>query len=605
MYRFDRTICGAICGLMLLCGFGTHVYAADPCLTEELPEDMTVYVEFTDMTLDYQMKEGEELETIPKEYLNDQGTELTKSFEITLPSGKADGSHKLKKPLEVKAHNGQGYRLRENTDFRYTLPATRSGYKVTIPTGTPLTKKEGTTPQKYALAENIAAKITLPKNYRVTLTVDAQRVVERIPGTSGMGTTLEIEPKRAPVGEYITLAVEKSGFDFSKAQFFICLRKQGKDEASKKPFIASNDVELKEVQVGKAELQARIPDINESGVHFAKPVDLLLVARGPDGELAEVVSKEFAVSSRALAIICWISALFFPWLVAGIITGRKEPKKWFRIDPIWFVSGKYGRASLSLVQILLWTVLVFSASFYVLVVSGKLLDLTNEVLMLLGIAGGSSVIAKITASARNEKGREIAAAQPKVPEWLDLFQTVGRPDLYKVQMALFTMLAAVFVTGKIYGTLEFPELPAGLLTLIGISNGVYLGAKATSKTVFEKLAEKSNELEKAKEELEKRKAEADEAGKRQQEAEKEKSAANKTWNSTKDKLDKEQDAGQKVKLNDLFEQQKASAQEAQRRSKEAEQKKKEADDAKNAAESRVKELEDEFKKLKDEALKQG
>lgn len=605
MYRSYGTMYGAPCVLMLLCVFGAHTYAAGPCLTEVFPKDTEVHAVFTNMMLDYEMKQGEELEAIPKEYLNNQGTALAKDFEITLCSGKANGNHKLKESLEVQAQNGQRYRLRENTDFRYTIPATRSGYKVTIPTGTPLTKKEGTIPQKYALAENIAAKITLPKNYQVTLTVDAKRVVERIPGTSGVGTTLEFEPKRAPVGEYITLAVEKSAFDFSKAQFFVCLRKQGKDEASKNPFIASNDVELKEVQVGKAELQARIPGINESGVHFAKPVDLLVVARGPDGELAEVVSKEFAVSSRALAIICWIAALIFPWLVAGIITGRKEPKKWLRFDPIWFVSGKYGPASLSLVQILLWTVLVFSASFYVLVVSGKLLDLTNEVLMLLGIAGGSSVIAKITASARDEKGRGIAAAPPRDPKWLDLFQTAGRPDLYKVQMALFTTLAAVFVTGKIYGTLEFPELPAGLLTLIGISNGVYLGAKATSKTVFEKLAEKSNELEKAKEELEKRKAEVDEAGQRQQEAEEEKIAANTTRDSTKDELDKEQDAGQKVKLNELFEQQKASAQEAERRSKEADQKKKEADDAKKAAESRVNELEDEFKTLKDEALNPG
>ena len=135
---------------------------------------------------------------------------------------------------------------------------------------------------------------------------------------------------------------------------------------------------------------------------------------------------------------------------------------------------------LSLAQVLLWTLLVFSASFYVLVVSGNLLDLTNEVLMLVGIAGGSSVIAKITASARADKNVEIAASEPKDPKWLDLFQTGGRPDLTKVQMALFTALAAIFVTAKIYGTLEFPALPAGLLTLIGISNGVYLGAKATS-----------------------------------------------------------------------------------------------------------------------------
>ena len=488
MHRYYGIICAAIGGLMLLCGFGVQVYAADPCLTEVLPEDTKVHVVFTDRMLDYQMKQA----AIPEAYVNDEGTTLAKDFEITLPSTKPNGIHKLKKSLEVQAQNGQRFRLRKNTNFSYTLPATKAGYKVIIPKGTLLTKDEGTTPQKYGLAEDITVKITPPENHQSTLTVDAQKVVERIPGTSGMGTTLTIKPKQAPVSEYITLTVGKSDFDFSKAQFFVCLRKpdagdtsneaeQKKEDTSDQPFIASNDVELVKVLNDEVHLQARIPDINESGAHFAKPVDLLVVARGPDGKLAEVLSKEFAVSSRTLAVLCWISAIVFPWLVAGIITARNEPNKWFRLDPIWFVSGKYGGASLSLAQILLWTILVFSASFYVLVISGKLLDLTDEVLMLLGIAGGSSVIAKITASAKGKNGLALPAPQTKDPKWLDLFQTEGRPDLYKVQMALFTTLAAIFVTAKIYGSLQFPELPAGLLTLIGISNGVYLGAKATSK----------------------------------------------------------------------------------------------------------------------------
>ena len=604
MNRFYGKLLVAICGLMLICGIKADVYARSPCLTEVLSKDIEIYTVFTDMMLDYQMKRGEELEAIPKEYLNDQCNAFVKHFEITLPPGKANGNHKLKKPMKVQDQNGKRYWLREDTIFSYTLPITKSGYKVTIPSGVSLSEVKDSIPQKYALDKDITAKIRPPKNYRGTLTINAQREVERIPGTSGMGTTLEVKPKKAPVGEYITLDVSKNDFNFQKAQFYVCLRKQENGEANKKPFIASNDVDLKEVQIDKAKLQARIPDINESGVHLAKPVDLLVVARGPDGEIAEVVSQEFAVSSRPLAIICWIFAFVLPWLVSGVIVGRRERIKWSHFDPIWFVSGKYGGASLSLAQILLWTVLVFSASFYVLVVSGKLLDLTNDVLILLGITGGSSIIAKITASARDSKGREIAAMDPRDPKWLNLFQTEGRPDLYKVQMALFTTLAAVFVTIKIYGTLEFPELPAGLLTLIGISNGVYLGSKATSKTVFERLAEKSNELKQAKEELEKRKAEADEAGKRKQKAENEKIAADETRDASRDKLDKEQDAGQKVMLNKLFEQQMATAKEAERCSKEADQKKNEADHAKNVAEGRVKELEDEFEKLKAEALKQ-
>ena len=490
MHRYYGTISGVIGCLILLCGVAVEVDAADFCLTQALLEETNVRVVFTDMTLDYQMQQGLMPAAIPEGYVNAEGTALAKDFEITLPVTKPEGNDKLKKPLEVQALNGQRFRLRENTDFHYTLPETKTGYKVTIPGGTPLTKNEGTDPPEYSLAEDITVKITPPGNSQSTLTLDAQKVVERIPGTSGMGTTLTIKPMRAPVGEYITLTVAKSEFDFSKAQFHVCLRKQdtgdaGTETEGKKngnrtrPFIASRDVELKELQPGEATLQVRIPDINESGPHGAKPVDLLVVARGPEGELAEALSREFAVSSRLWAVLFWIAAIAIPWLVAGIITARNQPKEWLRFDPIWFVSGKHGSASLSLAQVLLWTILVFSASFYVLVVSGKLLDLTNEVLMLVGIAGGSSVIAKITASAKDGKGAKSVPPAPKDPKWLDLFQSEGRPDLTKVQMALFTTLAAIFVTAKIYGTLEFPELPAGLLTLIGISNGVYLGAKAT------------------------------------------------------------------------------------------------------------------------------
>ena len=605
MNRLPKTISGTICGLMLLCGFGAEVYPSEPCLIEVLPDAMDVYAVFTNMTLDFKMKEGKELKNIPKEYLNDEGTALVKNYEIRLYPKKAKGSQKLKVPLEVIAQEGQKYRLRENTDISYTLPAAISGYKVILPKGTPLTRKAGTDPQKYALAEDVTAEITPPHNYQATLKVNAQLLVERIPGTSSTGTTLEFDQKRAPVGEYITITVKKNAFDFSQSQINVCLRKKGKDESNKKPFIPSNEVELKEVQIGKAILKVRIPDIEENGIHLSKPVDLLVVARLPNGEMAEAVSQEFVVSSHTLGIVSWILAFAIPWLVAGMITVRNDPNKWFSLNPILFVSGKYGRASLSLAQILIWTILVFSASFYVLVVSGKLLDLTNQVLMLLGIVGGSSVIAKITASARDEKGREIVEAQTMNPKWMDLFQTEGRPDLYKVQLALFTTLAAFFVTGKIYGTLEFPELPAGLLTLIGISNGVYIGAKTTSKSVFERLADKSNELRKAKEELKRRQADADEARKHQQRTEEEKTAAITTRDSTEDKLDKEQDAGQKVKLNELLIQQKAAAREVERRAEEAAQKTKDADDAKNETQGRVKKLKDEFKKLKDEALSQG
>lgn len=603
MCKFHRTIFATICGLILLLGFGVELYALGPCLSEVLSEQTEVWVDPTGRTLDCELSQGQALGHIPEKVLNNQGTKLAKSFEIALPSGKGKGRHNLKEPLKFEGQNGRTYRLRENTDIHYTLPDDRSVYKLTIPQGTALTKIEGTTPQEYTLAKATMAGIIPPKNSRVILTIHAQTVVERAPGTGGMGTTLRVEPEKGPVGEYITLTVQKDQFDFSKAQFFVCLRKQGSGNENKAPFIPSTDVELKAVQTGKAELQARIPDIKERGVHCAKAVDLLVVARIPGGQTAEVISQQFKVSSRGLAIICWIIAFALPWLVAGFFMRPKKENQPSRFSPIRFVSGKYGGASLSLAQILLWSILVFSASFYVLVVSGRLLDLTPEVLTLLGIAGGSSIIAKITASAREDKGREILGKDSRVPSWLDLFKTEGRPDLYKVQMALFTTLAAFFVTGKIYGTLQFPELPAGLLTLIGISNGVYLGAKATSKTVLEKLAEKERELKEAEEESERLKVGADEAAKAQQKAQDENTEAIRARDTTK-KLDTGKDAKQKVKLNELLDQQKRTAQETERRFNEANQRKTDADAARNVAERQVQTLKEAFKNMKAEALKQ-
>ena len=572
MNRFYGIICGVIAMFILFYAFRAEAYLEEPGLAEVLSKELQVYAVFKGMTLDYQLKKDEELEVVSEGDFNNVDLVLKASKEIIRTPDKATGTHTLKRRLDVQAQNGQRYCLKEGTVFNYTLPPIKSGYTVTIPPKTRIYKKIETNPPRYALADDLTVQITPPDNLRVTLTVAAQSVVARIPGTAGTSATLEFEPKRAPAGEYITLTLQQSQFAFEKAQFYVLLRQGENGALCNTSLIASNEVEPVEVQRGKAKLRARIPEINKNGDVRAEPVDLIVVARRPDGEPIDAVAHGFLVSSRQVAILCWIFAFVLPWLIAGIVTGRKKPGQPSRFNPIWFVSGKHGSASLSLAQILLWTIIVFSASFYVLVVSGKLLDLTPDVLTLLGIAGGASVIAKIAASAKDGKGRDIAALPTKDPKCLDLFQTEGRPDLYKFQMALFTVLAALFVVGKIYRTLVFPELPAGLLTLIGISNGVYLGAKATSKTVFEKIAEKYNELQKAEEDLKEYRQKSDEAVTLEEEVKKELAEATKAKDAT-------------------------AINEAKDRLKAAEKGKAEAEKAKVEAENKVKTLQKEFKKL--------
>jgi uncharacterized membrane protein (DUF106 family) len=672
MTELYRTICGVIWGLMFFCGFGAAAYGAGSCVTEVLDKETTAFAMPSDLTLELQLKKEKDLISIPnsKEVLNEGGA-LKENFLYPLSSEKYNYDYELKESLVVRAESGQRYLLAPETTFQLTPPSGDSpaaNYAAIIPAGKKLIKKEGTAPEEYELAEDMTVKVAFPKNSQVTLKLYPQTIVERRsdPRASSIGTTLTVEPKKAPLGGYIRLTVKKRDFEFNKAQFYVCLRLHGKDEAEKKEFFASDDVELLKVERGEAILRTRIPEKIDGlgGLYLAKPADLTVVASIPGDEVkrAEVTTQEFSVSSRPLAVLIWFLAFVIPWFIAALVAAcmgtntlaveaaqtnlnttqqkleeatkagdsnriaefmtdveelkellnntkadsKKTLKAWkAKLNPVWIVSGKIGGASLSLAQILLWSILVFSSSFYVLVVSGRLLDLTNDVLMLLGIAGGASVIAKITASAKDVKGQALVGATEKEPKWLDLIKTEGRPDLYKFQMALFTTLAAVFVTREIYSTLEFPILPAGLLTLIGISNGVYLTAKASSKTAFEELAEIDSEHQKAKEDLEKLKNEATKLDVHQNKAKGVMEAAQTNLNTTQQKLEEATKAGDTNKVAELtkkIEEDKASLQKANEDQREASDEKTKADAAVAAAEQIVDKLRKDFESKKNQAL---
>jgi hypothetical protein len=68
---------------------------------------------------------------------------------------------------------------------------------------------------------------------------------------------------------------------------------------------------------------------------------------------------------------------------------------------------------------------------------------------------------------------------PRTPRWSDLVVVDDRSeiDVTRVQMLLFTVIAAVFVAMELFDENRIPDIPAGILTLMGLSNGVYLGAK--------------------------------------------------------------------------------------------------------------------------------
>ena len=78
--------------------------------------------------------------------------------------------------------------------------------------------------------------------------------------------------------------------------------------------------------------------------------------------------------------------------------------------------------------------------------------------------------------ASNIVSNRTAWRQPQYSDLL-LSEDGKEIDVSRIQMLFFTVITAGFVLFKIYNSQAIPEIPESFLLLMGISNGVYLGAK--------------------------------------------------------------------------------------------------------------------------------
>jgi hypothetical protein len=88
-----------------------------------------------------------------------------------------------------------------------------------------------------------------------------------------------------------------------------------------------------------------------------------------------------------------------------------------------------------------------------------------------GVAGAPSAVMTATTDART-------------PVWSDLIMSgddAAEVDLARLQMLVFTSIAALFTGLTLFNTGTIPDIPVGELALVGVSNGVYLASKAAGK----------------------------------------------------------------------------------------------------------------------------
>ncbi len=365
--------------------------------------------------------------------------------------------------------------------------------------------------------------LTIPLNYGQKLSIKTKKGAWlRQVSEKSDETWLEVEgAARAAMGHHITMSVRHLGSPVDlgkKEKLEVCFRGQGGEDMGK-PYLRSPKVEILEEQgQNSSRLRVEIPDFSDrrpevplwdwnSFLSFkASPVQIKVVEYDNQGKIALEATGNYAISQVGWAFVLAVLAFVVGYIFPGLMFRKQWKWKW---DPIWLARGVTGKASLSKFQIWLWTLLIFSSMVYVFVINGQLMQITEGILILMGITGGSSLGAKFTAVVRQDHGLTLLTSEmeqpPTKPEpaWKDLISTGGEFDIFKFQMLLFTGLVALYVISSALTNLQFPEVPDSLMWLMGISNGVYLGGKVTGTSAFGELVTLHAEIEEVERQLQK------------------------------------------------------------------------------------------------------
>lgn len=201
------------------------------------------------------------------------------------------------------------------------------------------------------------------------------------------------------------------------------------------------------------------------------------VKRRMEGAMTQEITHGLWGGSVALLAL----ALFQNRLVSAARKANPNLRYWDLI-----VTSEDNRYSLSRLQFYLWFAVIAISYAAVCAASGTLSDVPANLYVLMGI-NAASAVASTAIALKNEALTKRQAAE--APHWFrDIFlDSQNTLDLPRTQMFMWTLVILVgylvaLVSHFKRGQLTLPVLPEGLLVLMGISQGAYLGSKAVEDT---------------------------------------------------------------------------------------------------------------------------
>jgi hypothetical protein len=325
---------------------------------------------------------------------------------------------------------------------------------------------------------------------------DACRPAPTTSAATRAGATVTLNPATAwqPRHGEVILKVEDRPESLAGLRISACWSWAGQQDAQSEQRIRGvvhfrpSDVQ------GVVNVGMPVPDLDNSGDSLFKRVSgrsahrfesfgtvpvaaLRVIVAGNAGILADTeidVGITSVWNALAVAILLTAAGLFvlFRFARARATAGT---------GPIRLITTEDGKASLSALQILVWSATIAFAAMYVMALSGNLINVPDGILVLLGLSGATSLATVLQPAPTPVVPPGSDARRPR---WSDLVAPIDNSigiDMTRAQMLFFTLVTAGFVMLVVLNNYLIPDIPPNYLALIGISNGVYVGARVASR----------------------------------------------------------------------------------------------------------------------------
>ena len=438
--------------------------------------------------------------------------DLKEGYSLEVDFQKPDGMIMFRKPQPYNASLSAPIYLGKQIEIKGVSAADLQGKKatVTIAQGTP----------QFAI-EADKTIVCIPQGCQklddlVELRFMEEEIEAYAPRPIGMKPirkkSIELLDRWVSAGEDIRIKVPIPNMDKENSQLAVGFwtNNPGSDMEDEAYQADITGIEPEKTGAGSFMVKARVPSLSEiqhvlpSWQSPVPPSVKMTVAVSPGN--GPIVSETFdlRISRRGWGITAGLLFLFLVLLLIMYVTRNFNPfeedserfKEWEKtyksskftrlfFSPLDIAVTPFGTFSISVTQALFWTFIVAFSCVYVYTLKAAFIVIPNQILLLLGIAGGTALASRINSMSKDVIPKELMIDLQKddIPRLRDMISIAGRLNIYKFQMLVFTIITGIIVLVELIKASNFPEIPDTLITLMGLSNTLYLGNEVTVEPV--------------------------------------------------------------------------------------------------------------------------